>query len=289
MFLTCVGLLAILIYIESYALLAQVLSVWFPQPLAASGLALQAQLSEFLFNYSAMLMLAAIFLWILVVPITLVRPRNRVSALAPAKKTEKHDSRSIKTMSFSMLIAALVLAVFVPISPYLNRSSVQMLRGVDILYYYHVLLYTTSLAQLTGQIGANYSVLYLMLLYAIKATTRWDPIWAVVTGPVILAIIFTVAAYFLTNEVTENRVAAGIAALLGASSFHTTVGLYAGIFENWLGMTVALAFLLLLHQAIDKTKQNRSDIGCCYELRGSCDSCMDMGDHDLCNRCRCPS
>jgi hypothetical protein len=252
--LTCVGLLGILIFVESYAFITQVLSVWVPQPLAASGLALQAQLSEFLFSYSPEVMLVAIFLWILVVPlIFLMQRKEGVIVFASAKKTEKTDLHLTKIMSFSMMAVALILAVFIPISPYLNGPGVSKLRGVDTLYYLHQLLFvTTSPAQLTARIGVDHTAPYVLLLYMVRAITQWDPNQAVIAGSVVLAIFFVLASYFLAKEVTASLVAAGIAAILAAASFHTTVGLYAGIFENWLAMSLVLVYLLLLHRAITK-------------------------------------
>jgi hypothetical protein len=64
--------------------------------------------------------------------------------------------------------------------------------------------------------------------------------------PLIFGPGIVLAFYLLTLELTRNEKIALIAAFLGAVSFHTLVGIYAGFYANWLALIVgyiSIAFL----------------------------------------------
>ena len=54
------------------------------------------------------------------------------------------------------------------------------------------------------------------------------------------------ALYFLTLELTRNEKIALIAAFLGAISFHTLAGIYAGFYANWLALIVGYISIVFL-------------------------------------------
>ena len=54
------------------------------------------------------------------------------------------------------------------------------------------------------------------------------------------------ALYFLTLELTRNEKIALIAAFLGAVSFHTLAGIYAGFYANWLALIVGYISIVFL-------------------------------------------
>jgi hypothetical protein len=65
-------------------------------------------------------------------------------------------------------------------------------------------------------------------------------------SPTILGPGIVLAFYFLTLELTRNEKVALIAALFGAVSLHTLIGIYAGFYANWLALIVgyiSIAFL----------------------------------------------
>ena len=64
--------------------------------------------------------------------------------------------------------------------------------------------------------------------------------------PLILGPGLVLALYFLTLELTRNEKIALIAAFLGAVSFHTLVGIYAGFYANWLALIVGYISIVFL-------------------------------------------
>ena len=65
-------------------------------------------------------------------------------------------------------------------------------------------------------------------------------------SPIILGPGIVLALYFLTLELTRNEKIALIAAFLGAVSFHTLAGIYAGFYANWLALIVGYISIVFL-------------------------------------------
>ena len=64
--------------------------------------------------------------------------------------------------------------------------------------------------------------------------------------PIILGPGIVLALYFMTLELTRNEKIALIAQFLGAVSFHTLAGIYAGFFANWLALIVGYISIVFL-------------------------------------------
>jgi hypothetical protein len=93
---------------------------------------------------------------------------------------------------------------------------------------------------------------YLILLYVIKLATGWSARQVVIVGPVLLATFYVVAIYFLTKEIARSSIGAGVAALFASSWLHTTAGLFAAIYANWLAISFAVLFTYFVSKAIRK-------------------------------------
>jgi len=171
-----------------------------------------------------------------------VRKIGVSSALGPVSLTGRKAS-------LSMLCVAIAVAIFVTLSPYFTRST---LRGVDAQFYYSRLSSISSLGEAFGQIAVEPRAPYLILLYAIKLATGWNSLQVVIVGPSFLAVFYAVAAYFLTKELTGSPLAAGLAALLASTWLHTTVGMFAAVYANWLAISFALLFMYFVSMTIRK-------------------------------------
>jgi len=242
--------LAILVIIESLAIASRTLTVSYGLRitlLLTHARQLQAQLSGLLFVYSPILMLVMLYIW---VPMLYLIYRSHFvvgkigvsSALGPVSLTGRKSS-------LSMLCVAIAVAIFVTLSPYFTRST---LRGVDAQFYYSWLSSMSSFGEAFGQIAVEPRAPYLILLYAIKLATGWSSLQVVVVGPSFLAVFYTVAAYFLTKELTSSPLAAGLAALLASTWLHTDVGMFAAIYANWLAISFALLFMYFVSKTIRK-------------------------------------
>jgi uncharacterized membrane protein len=238
---TALSLLVILAGVELGSLFRHVQRVWNPSlPL----ITLQAQLSGLAFNIASPLMLAALFSWVAIIPLA-VRTVLRKST----QRTAKEPERNTRLVSLLLLLLALAASVLVALSPY---ASTSMLRGVDTRYYYGELSSIHSFADFLTIFRVNYTALCLLFFYAMEVFTGWNPYLVTIAGPAALAALLVTVSYLFILGVTRNWLAAGFSGLLAAASFEVTVGLYAGIFANFLAMSFVLLVLYFLSTPLTK-------------------------------------
>jgi hypothetical protein len=246
--LTCGCFLGILATIELLALLSRILSV-FPNLSNPSFLAQSAdsqlQLSEFLFTFSPILLLVTILVWIPILPLIMRRGANhyeRKTSIAPKPR------KSNLAIIVPILGFAFVLAIFVPLSPYITKP---VPRGVDIRFYYSLLNSTTTLQSAVSDLGTQSHGPYLLFLYVIRLLTGWNTWQAVVVAPCFLALFFTASTYLLMHQISGSSIASAIAAVFAASWLHTTIGLFAAIYANWFAMSFVMLFLYFLSKTLE--------------------------------------
>jgi hypothetical protein len=66
----------------------------------------------------------------------------------------------------------------------------------------------------------------------------------------VLAVFFTGATFLAVNQMTENPLISAAASLTAATWLHTTIGLFAGIYANWLAMSFLMLFLYFLKKSL---------------------------------------
>lgn len=253
--ITVSGFLSILALVESLALISNFLIMTSPNliidsTLFLNSMAFQNQLSGLLFFYSPLLMLAAIFVWVPMLPLIFEIPSTEGKSDNDSRETTVHKFLTSRKISLALLVLASLWASVIPLLPYAIEPR---LRGVDVSFYYDHLSSTASLSDAIAQLGVEPRAPYLLLLYGIRSLTGWDPHLTMMVGPAVLGVLFSLAVYLLTRQLSGDWLAAGIAALFAASSLHIAVGLFAGIYANWLGLSVAILFLYLLDKALTKT------------------------------------
>src|SRR5206468_12297769 len=64
--------------------------------------------------------------------------------------------------------------------------------------------------------------------------------------PIILGPGLVLAVFFLTREITSNDTTSLLASFLTAVSFHTLIGIYSGIYANWLALIIGYMSLVFL-------------------------------------------
>jgi hypothetical protein len=251
-FMSFAGFLALVVFIELLAAVWRIATAIFPSlPVAilmvAGAAQTQAQLSGILFNFSTILMLIALFMWI---PLTMFLVRCRTESTQPRGPLGYyvgHGFNSFRKTAVALLGLGLCVAAFVSLSPYIMQAR---LRGVDVLFYYARLSSIASFSAAVQQIPFEPRAVYLILLYLLKQVTGWDPFLVIIVGPVFLGTLYALATFLVTKEFTQSWLLAGLAAVLAASWLHSTIGLFAAIYANWLAMSCGLLFLYFLHKAI---------------------------------------
>jgi hypothetical protein len=170
---------------------------------------------------------------------------------------DNYKQNKVKTQTkIGFLLLAIVLSVvlvLIPQHPLINQDN--QFIGVDTGYYVawigelsrsknvFDLIYLPFVVQ--GQDGDRpLSLLFLFLVYQVTGINNIAEV--IEHFPLILGPGIVLAFYFLTIELTRNEKISLIAAFLGAISFHTLVGIYAGFYANWLALIVgyiSIAFL----------------------------------------------
>jgi len=151
--------------------------------------------------------------------------------------------------SFAILALAFVMAVFIPLAQYVSRPFPQ---GVDIRFYYGLLASTNNLGAAVSSLAVESHGPYLLLLFLLRSLTGWGDWQVVVVGPCVLAVFFTGATFLAVSQMTGNPLIAALASLAAATWLHTTVGLFAAIYANWLAMSFLVLFLYFLNKALTK-------------------------------------
>lgn len=232
---TALGILLMLSAVEVVSLLSNLQRIWNPSlPLVD----LQAQLSGLAFNIAAPLMLVALFTWAAVLPLA-VRNIRRGSMV----KTGNEPRQTVGSVWAILLFVGVLISVVVAISPYASGGG---LRGVDTRTYYDLLSSMGSLTDALKLFSVDYKALVLFLFYAMEAATGWGPYRVIIVGPAALAALFVVVSYLFVLGLTRDRLTAGFSAILAATSFQVSVGIYAGIFANLFAISFVVLVLYFL-------------------------------------------
>lgn len=139
-----------------------------------------------------------------------------------------------------LLLLSFLLSVYLVYYPYFYQER---LLGVDTARFYYPKLremndWESVRAILIGEPRAP----YLLLLFCLKVATGLDPLLIVKIGPALPAILFALSSYVFLHVMTKDEWLAGVGSLLSVFSIQTTVGMFAGIFTNWLAMSEVMLF-----------------------------------------------
>jgi hypothetical protein len=167
-----------------------------------------------------------------------------------------YEQKRLKTQTkIGILLLAMILSVvlvLIPQHPFINKDNQDV--GVDTSSYVNWVLELSrskNVSEFMFQAfvslengGRPLSLIFLFLVYQVSGSNNLSEV--IEHSPLILGPGIVLAFYFLTLELTRNEKIALIAAFLGAISFHTLIGIYAGFYANWLGLIVgyvSMAFL----------------------------------------------
>jgi MFS family permease len=173
-----------------------------------------------------------------------------------SQKQEKRISRDNHYKFLTVLIIPIIIltSFFIVYYPYFYTPR---LIGVDTPWYYENLLTISSSEGIQHGIsdyGAVTRMPYLLILYALMTVFSLTPMLVVKIGPAIPAALMGVSSFYLTRTLTRNDFLATISAFLGLFSIATTVGIFAGVYANWL----ALGLVLIFWTSLLKVWQNPS-------------------------------
>lgn len=167
-----------------------------------------------------------------------------------------YENNKLKThtkigfLLFSMAVS--IVLVIIPQHPLVNPDNQNI--GVDTWYYVTwigELEKSESLSQFVYQAfvvqGLNGDrSLFLILLFLVYQVVGGNLSEVIEHSPIIFGPGLVLALYFLTLELMRNEKIAVIAGFLGAVSFHTLVGVYAGFYANWLALIIGYISIVFL-------------------------------------------
>gem|GEM_PF-2408931 len=146
------------------------------------------------------------------------------------------------------LIASLILSVVLIELPYLTRV---VFIGVDAQWYFKTLNQIKNPKTILSMFTYEPRSFYLTILW-FTTLLGFSKETAVKIGPAILSIIHTIAVFAFIYVITKNKFLSGLSSLFAIFSFQAIVGMYAGIYANWLSLSTAILSLTFLIKAIKK-------------------------------------
>lgn len=163
--------------------------------------------------------------------------------------TTKSKTRWFYLLLVMLLSAALAL---IPHIPAINKDNQYV--GVDTVYYIdwiEALVHSHSSQEFIQQAFVKQSLgdrpLSLILLYSIQKAGNTNLASTIEYLPILLAPILVLVVYFLTRELTLNDSTALLGSFVTAVSFQPLIGIYAGLYANWLSLIIGyLSFVFLI-------------------------------------------
>ncbi|MBS7626009.1 hypothetical protein KEJ51_03055 [Candidatus Bathyarchaeota archaeon] len=234
---------------------------------------LEANMYGLLYPFTIPLLMIALFSWIWTKPVeTIIKaytkkyktyrssismddggtsPGNKAIVGNEFKSNALHQRRILNSNSIAFLLilpSVFFTSILVVYYPYFYSSK---LIGVDTPWYYKNLLLMMEpegLLTVVHDYGAASRLPYLLILYVIKILTNLPTDFIVKIGPAVPSTFLGLATFHLTRSLTHNNSLAAYSAFLSLFSITTTVGIYAGVFANWLALGWGIIFLTLLHR-----------------------------------------
>ena len=149
------------------------------------------------------------------------------------------------------LIASTASAAFLAYLPYLVRAG---FVGVDARWYLEALSRVEGSGGVLELVKREPRGVYLALLWAMTLLGLPKEA-AVKLGPAALSALHALAVFLLLNSVTENKLLSALSSFFAGLSFPATVGMYAGIYANWLSLSMALVAASALMNSVKKASK----------------------------------
>jgi len=249
-------------------------SEWLLPPVETdSSIHLETEISNIPYPATPYLVVLSLFSWALI-PIAralkerIAKSRRSSSTKAAAPElvenvAEGHltPRRLSRIKPIITVGCAIVVGGFLVLCPYVSRFvtvETPQFVGVDTRTYYLLLSKMTDLEAareiVLGSQVAGPKALYFLLLLLIKAMTGLSAMAVVKIAVVVPLSLLAISAYLLVRYGARNGDSAALSSLLAVLSFNTTVGMFAGIYANWL----ALAFMILSFALLIKASSQNS-------------------------------
>ncbi|MEM3022298.1 MAG: hypothetical protein QW645_02105 [Candidatus Bathyarchaeia archaeon] len=137
-----------------------------------------------------------------------------------------------------LLWAGLSLGAIAVYFPYFSPQHPPKLVGVDSPWYLRNLERIAGIESLFELFQAEPRALSLSLLYGIKVLSGAPSISVIQAAPILLMALSALSTFWLVKIGSGDSKAAALAGLLSIFSVQLAVGMYAGIYANWLALSI---------------------------------------------------
>ncbi|MEM2902743.1 MAG: hypothetical protein QXO32_08470 [Candidatus Bathyarchaeia archaeon] len=150
------------------------------------------------------------------------------------KKSKSDSTLEPVWLGPTILIMALTLSIVAISVPFIRNPE---FFGVDTEYYLNRLTSIEKFEHLIRLLPGDPRLLYLILLKTLCLAGA-SPQLSIKLGPLLLTALNAFAFYFLAAEIADSRLAGGLAGAFAALGMQTSISLYAGIYANWLTLSL---------------------------------------------------
>jgi len=251
----CFTALLIFFVIELGSMLVFVFNFFDPHPLFDTDQRwvlplFDLSIFNLLFHVAPFLFMLFLFSWTFV-PISpklrlWVRSKKLRSLQSPRQNSVEVGRLEVNAAGFNSLIffSIVLCSILVAYGPYMSLTSNKLI-GVDTRSYLNFLYEMIESPSPVQAIATSYYIryrpVYYLLLYGIHRVTDLEAINIIKIMPSLLTIGLAISTYFLVSSAVDDKRLATIACFLTVFSFHTTIGLHAGIYSNWFALSIIFA------------------------------------------------
>jgi hypothetical protein len=174
----------------------------------------------------------------------LVFSRLRATRPAPLETLASQQLR-LGLNDLILTLAIVLTCVFVGFYTYFHDPP--WLVGTDAYWIYNYPLQRVIGSGNVLAAAANeHQGPYLLILYGVHSLTGLSSFDIIKASPVVLATILSLVTYFGVANYRKSRTEAFMAAFFSATTFPTTVGVFASVDANWLALTATLLTVFVL-------------------------------------------
>ena len=193
----------------------------------------------------------------------LSRLSSNIKRAGLSVRSASGDTQLSTYAKFFYLLMIIILSITLFLIPHNSTvNETNQLIGVDTDEYIEwesILINSFNSGDFTNRdfvnlIFGDRPVTLFFLLLIIEITTLDDPS-VIEYFPIVLIPLFILTVFFLTKELFSNDTAALLSAFLSGVSFHLLVGMYAGLFANWLALIIGYFAVMLFFKYLKGSTQ----------------------------------
>ncbi|MDN5867266.1 MAG: hypothetical protein L0H55_07685, partial [Candidatus Nitrosocosmicus sp.] len=172
----------------------------------------------------------------------------------------KHVKRTTRVFHLSVIIFLSIIIAMVPHVSTINKDN--QVIGVDTKDYSKLLesmSKSSGLEELLHKVFVTlmggdrpFTLLSLLILYNVLSQGNFSSLLE--NLPLLLSPLLVVSVYFLTLGITRDHLTSILASLITIPS-HILIGVYGGLYANWLSLTWSYLAILFLFKILDEPKR----------------------------------